>query len=161
MKVTLSVLMLLAFALLAEAGDPEHFALQEAGKYPLSVCPISGETLGEMGDPVVRNYDGREVKFCCPNCVGTFEKDLAASMKILDRKIIEAEQATYPLNKCVVSGETLGGMGDPVMHMYKNQLVKFCCENCIESFEKDPAKYLAMIRMAEQNDEAPAEEKAE
>lgn len=128
-----------------------------AGKYPLTVCPISGETLGEMGDPVVKVYDGREVKFCCKNCVGTFEKDLASSMKILDEKIVAAGKASYPLGTCVVSGEKLGGMGEPVVHMYKNRMVEFCCANCISTFEKDPDKYLAMIDAAAK----PVEEKTE
>ncbi len=129
-----------------------------AGAYPLAVCPVSGETLGEMGDPVVKVYDGREVKFCCKNCVGTFEKDLKSSMSILDNKIIEAKSASYPLGVCVVSGEKLGGMGEPVKHMYKNRLVEFCCGNCIATFEKDPDKYLAMIDAAAKPAEAvPAE----
>ncbi len=129
-----------------------------AGAYPLAICPVSGETLGEMGSPVVKVYDGREVKFCCKNCVGTFEKDLKSSMSILDKKIVEAKSESYPLGTCVVSGEKLGGMGDPVVHNYKNRIVKFCCGNCIATFEKDPDKYLAMIDAAGKPAEAvPAE----
>ena len=129
-----------------------------AGAYPLAVCPVSGETLGEMGDPVVKVYEGREVKFCCKNCVGTFEKGLKSSMSILDKKIVEAKSESYPLGTCVVSGEKLGGMGDPVVHNYKNRIVKFCCGNCIATFEKDPDKYLAMIDAAGKPAEAvPAE----
>lgn len=125
-----------------------------ANKYPLTVCPVSGETLGGMGEPVTKVYEGREVKFCCANCIGTFEKDLASSMKILDRKIAEAQSASYPLETCVVSGEKLGGMGEPVVHNYKNRIVKFCCGNCIATFEKDPDKYLAMIDAAAKPAEA-------
>lgn len=132
--------------------------VSDAGKYPLNTCPVSNETLGEMGDPVVKVYDGREVKFCCKNCVGTFEKDLKSSMNILDKKIAEAKTESYPLGTCVVSGEKLGGMGDPVVHNYKNRIVKFCCGNCIATFEKDPDKYLAMIDAAGKPAEAaPAE----
>ncbi|MBK6909318.1 MAG: hypothetical protein IPH10_00045 [bacterium] len=122
--------------------------------------PISGEKLGEMGDPVVKEYEGREVKFCCKNCVGTFEKDLKSSFKILDEKIVAATTDGYPLATCVVSGEKLGGMGEPVTYMYKNQLVKFCCANCIGTFEKDPGKFLAMIHPAAEVKEAAADDKA-
>ena len=154
-------LVALCFTLLtAQAADTTPSATLDAGKYPLSVCPISGEKLGEMGDPVVKEYEGREVKFCCKNCVGTFEKDLKSSFKILDEKIVEATTDGYPLATCVVSGEKLGGMGEPVTYMYKNQLVKFCCANCIGTFEKDPGKFLAMIHPAAEVKEAAAEDKA-
>jgi YHS domain-containing protein len=129
----------------AEDTTPATEEVSAAGKYPLTTCPVSGETLGEMGDPVVKVYDGREVKFCCKNCVGTFEKDLASSMNILNEKIYTAQKDAYPLKTCVVSGEHLGGMGDPYPYMYKNRLVMFCCENCVKSFEKEPDKYLSMI----------------
>lgn len=158
MKSTILILAaLFVFAAFA-FGEEAAPAVADAGKYPLNVCPISGETLGEMGDPVVKVYDGREVKFCCGNCVGPFEKNLEKSMKILDEKIVAAKKDSYPLATCVVSGEKLGGMGEPYVHMYKNQLVMFCCGNCVGTFEKDPAKFLAMIDAAAKPAEAaPAE----
>ena len=79
-------------------------------------------------------------------------------MKILDRKIAEAQSASYPLETCVVSGEKLGGMGEPVVHNYKNRIVKFCCGNCVATFEKDPDKYLAMIDAAAKPAEAEPKE---
>jgi hypothetical protein len=39
----------------ARVGDP----------YPLATCPITGKKLGSMGDPVIKVYDGREVRYCC------------------------------------------------------------------------------------------------
>jgi hypothetical protein len=30
-----------------------------------------------MGEPVVKVYDGQQVKFCCNSCVKDFEKDKA------------------------------------------------------------------------------------
>ncbi|MBI5060543.1 hypothetical protein HZB60_12280 [candidate division KSB1 bacterium] len=127
----------------------------QAAAYPLEKCIVSGESLGEMGKPVVKTYDGREVKFCCNNCVKTFEKDQTKWMTKLDDAIISVQSKTYPIETCVVSGEKLGGMGDPVNYMYKNQLVKFCCKSCIGSFEKDPEKYLKMLSPAPAAD-APA-----
>lgn len=159
-KMILYALALVMGVTLAFADDnaPATEEVSAAGKYPLTTCPISGETLGEMGDPVVKVYDGREVKFCCNNCVGPFEKDLAASMQILDEKIYAAAKDTYPMKTCVVSGEHLGGMGEPFPHMYKNRLVMFCCENCVATFEKEPIKYLSMIDAAMT---APAEDHKE
>jgi len=51
----------------------------------------------------------------------------------------------YTLDTCVVSGEKLGGMGDPVVFVYKGQEIKLCCKSCRGDFDKDPAKYLAKL----------------
>jgi YHS domain-containing protein len=47
----------------------------------LKTCPVSGDKLGEMGDPYVFVYQGQEVKLCCPNCKKDFEKDPAKYLK--------------------------------------------------------------------------------
>ncbi|MBU0507607.1 hypothetical protein KKH27_02040 [bacterium] len=119
-----------------------------AAAYPLDYCIISGEKLGEAGAPVVKTYDGREVKFCCNQCVKSFEKDPANWTKKLDKAIVETQQDHYPLETCVVSGEKLGGMGEPTNYVYQNRLVRFCCDGCIKTFEKNPEKYLGMIDAA-------------
>lgn len=51
----------------------------------------------------------------------------------------------YTLDTCVVSGEKLGSMGDPVVKVYDGQQVKFCCSSCVKDFEKDKAKFIAKI----------------
>jgi YHS domain-containing protein len=118
--------------------------------YPLDYCVVTGEKLGGMGAPVVYDYKGREIQFCCNGCVKTFEKDPKKYLKKIDEAIIAKEKKTYPLTTCVVTGEKLGGMGTPVDYVYNNQLVRFCCKGCISTFEKDPNKYLAMIKTAEE-----------
>jgi len=45
--------------------------------YPLDVCLVSGEKLGEMGEPHVITYEGQQIKFCCKSCLPKFEKDPA------------------------------------------------------------------------------------
>lgn len=45
--------------------------------YPLEVCLVSGEKLGEMGEPHVITHEGQQIKFCCKSCVPKFEKDPA------------------------------------------------------------------------------------
>lgn len=51
----------------------------------------------------------------------------------------------YPLNVCIVGGEKLGSMGEPVSFIYQGQQVKFCCGGCQPEFEKDPAKFLQKL----------------
>lgn len=180
-------------------------AKDKAAAYPLTTCPISGGKLGSMGEPVVKVYEGREVKFCCASCPPTFEKDVAKSLAKLDESIIkdqtpfypldtsvvtgkklpakpvdwvyenrlvrlgdEAEKAEfkkdaakhlaaldkaavekqtkdYPLQTCAVSKEKLGSMGKPVDMIVAGRLVRLCCNDCVKSVGKDPAKYIAMV----------------
>ena len=52
---------------------------------------------------------------------------------------------TVAAQLCPVSGEKLGGMGDPYVLKYEGQEVKLCCENCKADFLKDPKKYLSKM----------------
>jgi hypothetical protein len=57
---------------------------------------------------------------------------------------------SYPLNVCVVSGDKLGEMGQPVEYVYKqpgkpDRVIQFCCKDCIKDFEKEPAKYVQKL----------------
>jgi hypothetical protein len=52
----------------------------------------------------------------------------------------------YPLTTCVVSGEALGSMGDPVVLTHEGREVRLCCDSCIPKFNADPAKYLEKLK---------------
>ena len=58
--------------------------------------------------------------------------------------------APYPLTTCVVSGDKLGGMGGPVIIHYHGIEVRFCCHECVATFNENPAKYLAKLKSAAQ-----------
>ena len=64
------------------------------------------------------------------------------------------EIAAYPLQNCTVSGDKLGGsMGPAQDYVWRvagqpDRLVRFCCNDCLEDFQKTPAKFLAMIDTA-------------
>ena len=63
-------------------------------------------------------------------------------------------KAEYPTTQCVVSDDKLGGeMGLPADYIYKaegkpDRLVRFCCKDCVDDFNKDPKKYLGEIDKA-------------
>lgn len=118
--------------------------------YPIDYCLVSGEKLGGMGEPVKIDYEGREIRFCCDNCVTTFRQKPGKYLKKLDKEIIKSQSEDYPLTTCVVSGEELGKMGPPVKYIYKNQLVEFCCSGCIDTFKEHPADYLNKVLTARQ-----------
>jgi hypothetical protein len=61
--------------------------------YPLDICIVSGEKLGEMGKPIVFVYTttnvNQEIKFCCTMCKPKFLKDPDTYLK----KLTAAEAA--------------------------------------------------------------------
>ena len=118
---------------------------QQTSAYPLDACPMSGKKLGAAASHEVRTYDGREIRFCGPGCAAKFEKDLEANLGALDQKIIDAQKADYPLTQCLISGADLGSMGAGYDHVHDNQLVRFCCKGCLETFQQDPDRYLGEL----------------
>jgi hypothetical protein len=58
---------------------------------------------------------------------------------------------SYPLTTCVVSHDSLGGMGETVDAMYDGRLIRFCCKGCVKSFNKNPEKYLKEIDSAKKS----------
>ena len=126
----------------------EEVIQSQLPSYPLSKCPISGEALGSMGDPIDFVHGTRLVRFCCKSCVKSFEKDPAPAMKQIDDALIEAQKKTYGTDQCVVSDEPLTAQGEPIDFLYGTRLVRFCCKGCIKEFRKDPAKYLTALEAA-------------
>jgi hypothetical protein len=51
----------------------------------------------------------------------------------------------YPLDVCIVSGEKLGSMGEPIVIVHQGQQIKLCCKSCKPDFEKEPAKFLSKL----------------
>jgi len=83
---------LTAALLLTSFGAAPLTGFADEGKeklkpYTLETCVVSGDKLGEMGKPFVYEYKGREIKFCCKNCLKDFNKEPAKYVK----KIEEAE----------------------------------------------------------------------
>ena len=79
----------LAAPLTALAADNKDEKKPEKAKpYTLKTCPVSDEKLGEMGDPYVFSYEGREIKLCCKDCKKDFDKNPKKFLK----KIEDAEK---------------------------------------------------------------------
>jgi hypothetical protein len=54
----------------------------------------------------------------------------------------------YPLSTCLISGQKLGAHGEPYTFTRDGQEVKWCCESCLEDFDKDAAKLMPKIKEA-------------
>ena len=79
----LTLTALLTLSLVASAAEEKK--TEKAKPYPLKTCVVSEEKFGgDMGDPYVFTYQGREVKLCCKGCLDDFKKDTAKYVKKLD-----------------------------------------------------------------------------
>ncbi len=118
--------------------------------YTLDVCVVSGEKLGSMGEPVVKSYDGREVRFCCESCIKKFEADKDKYIKRIDELLIEQQMPHYPMTMCLVMPDDKleGGHEESVKMIYRNRLVRFCCPDCVKDFKADPDQYVAKLDAA-------------
>lgn len=112
--------------------------------YPFTLpdCPIGGR-LGSMGDPVVRVYDNREVRFCCAGCIGEFESNQGKYWGKIDEKIVEQQLMHYPIDICIVTSEKLGA--DTVNHIHDNRLVRLANAAAVAAFKVDPTKRLKAL----------------
>jgi hypothetical protein len=59
-------------------------AAKKVKPYKAETCLVSGEKLGEMGEPYVLIRKGQEVKLCCKGCLKDFNKDQATYLKKLE-----------------------------------------------------------------------------
>lgn len=87
--VSISALLLSAIVMSAGANAAEGDA-KTIKPYTLDTCAISGEKLGDMGDAVVKEYNGQQVKFCCKGCVKKFEKDIDGNLKKVNEEMAKA-----------------------------------------------------------------------
>lgn len=74
-----------------------------------------------------------------PGCCGGLAQPMASSTNAVPDL----------LTTCPVSGDKLGEMGKPFTFVYKDQEVKLCCKSCKKKFDKDPEKYMKLIRAAD------------
>ena len=116
--------------------------------YTLSTCPVSGQKLGSMGDPITVMYENRQIILCCAGCQAKFEKEPQTYLEKVDKEMIKDQLPYYPLDTCIISKQKLTAMGEPINRIYNNRLVRFCCNNCVAGFEKDPETYLTKLNAA-------------
>ena len=136
--------LVLTIALAAGAKEEEKSASARVGDaYTLGVCPVSGEKLGSMGDPVVFVKDGKEVRLCCAGCQKKFDANAEAMIKDIDAKLIADQESHYPAKTCINSGAELQDGG--VSFVVGNRLVKTCCTKCEAKVKADPASFLAKL----------------
>jgi len=119
--------------------------------YPLTTCPVSGAALENGG--VAKEYDGREVRFCCPGCPASFEEDVEASLAKVDEAIIEDQKPVYPIEACVVMEHDMDLEG-ATWFVADNRAFATCCASCARKVKAEPAEFAKAL------DEAAKEKQA-
>src|SRR5947207_13438 len=114
--------------------------------YPLMVCAVTGAKLDDKAVDCV--IGTRLVRVSNPEAAEKLERDPSAAMAKVDEAYIKIQLASYPLKTCPISGEELGGMGDSVSKLYGTMLVRFCCNDCVKTFEKSPDEALKKLAAA-------------
>jgi len=92
-----------AILLTASVGRAADNTSEKLKPYPLESCVVSGEKLGEMGKPFVYQYEGREIKFCCKNCLKDFKKDTAKYIKKIEEAEAKAKKSRGHGRACSVA----------------------------------------------------------
>jgi hypothetical protein len=109
-------------------GDQLQIAVQKT-------CPVSGEALGKMGDPI-KVQVGQQVAFlCCKSCQ---DKELNAKhWKTIQTNIATAQGI------CPIMGKPVSA--DMKSTVVRGQQVFVCCPPCIAKIEADPIPALSKV----------------
>lgn len=149
-----AVAVLAALLPLPLAALSQKDAGPKGSPYTLTTCIVSGKPLPEKPHILVYSNDkdpiddGREIRFCCPNCAETFLKDPKPYLSKIDAAMIDQQLAHYPAGNCpVMADETLPDPRGPEAKdadnvIVGNQLVRLCCGKCVKKVKADPERYV-------------------
>lgn len=150
---------------IVEAGKDrsQRLVYQEIASIPISerqllesaiatqkTCPVTGQPLGSMGDPVAVEVAGERLFVCCAACVPKVEADPNKYLsKPLTVEVVQVSLSDQPLiakqANCPVMDIPLDSMGGPVKLLVGDKPLFLCCEGCLKKVQSDPAKYLATV----------------
>lgn len=134
---TIAVLLLtLSVAVAAADAKPADTANAPELKAQ-TLCPVMG---GKIDSTIYTDIQGQRVYLCCAGCIKPLKKDPDKYFKkaAADGVLFENVQTS-----CPVSGKEL--KEKKVYADHEGRRVYFCCEGCIDKFEKDPQKYFTLF----------------
>lgn len=99
------------------------------------ICPVSGQKLGSMGNPIRVMLNDQTTFLCCKACV---EKPANGKHWATIQGNLKKAQAV-----CPVTGESLPKDARSVV--VDGRQIYVCCPSCIEDINGDKAKYLARL----------------
>ncbi|MHB1033410.1 MAG: hypothetical protein ACYC35_03365 [Pirellulales bacterium] len=147
------------FALSKATPQVTLAALDESDRAGIArqrVCPVTGGELGGMGDPIKVLIDGQPLYLCCQGCVAKVKNNPVAYLpKATPRVTLAAlgegdRDGIARQQVCPVTGERLGGMGDPIKVLVDGQPLYLCCQGCVAKVKTNPEAYLAKVGQSHQ-----------
>ncbi len=122
---------LIAATSLLGAAAPEKEKVQ-----PQTTCPVMG---GNVNKALFAEYGGKRIYVCCKECLETVKNDPVKYIRDLEAGGVTLEKVQA---NCPVMG---GEINKKVFADHNGKRVYFCCPGCIETFKKDPDKYLKKL----------------
>lgn len=127
-------------------ADPDTYTKQVDALYTASIrdelriavqeiCPVSGQKLGSMGDPLKVKVGEETVFLCCKGCMGKEIK--REHWAKIHTNIAEAQGV------CPVMGSDLPKT--PKWSIVEGQIVYVCCPPCTKKLAAQPAEYLQKV----------------
>jgi hypothetical protein len=133
-----------AFAAFALAGraelPPEDAAAKRKEADRLfaaaqEICPVTGMTLGSMGEPRRAKSGERTVYLCCRSCLG--EAMAPEHWKQTQKNLAEAQGVCPVMKKSLPE--------NAASDVVEGRAIFVCCKPCIKKVTADPAKALALV----------------
>ncbi|MFV1957860.1 MAG: YHS domain-containing protein [Planctomycetota bacterium] len=153
-----AVTMVAGLATAGTTSPAELASAAQAAGTANGLCPVLNKPVTPQAGTVP--YRGEKIGFCCPGCVAKFKAD---PVRFMDE--MRLDPATYGYTSkgptlasmqkaakavgsanglCPVMGRKVSPTGGAVT--YKGQKVAFCCKGCLGKFQKDPERYMRMMR---------------
>ncbi len=122
-----------------ETMKVRHATPAEVGKKAL--CPVMNINFEVAKNTQVIDYKGKSYFFCCDHCVADFKKnpDKFSEGLLQPREPTSAEVGT--MVTCQVMGTKFEVAKTTPVIDYKGKSYFFCCENCVQEFQKNPDKF--------------------
>ncbi len=135
----LYALFLAAAAVAAPAASAAKSEGHEPTKKAQTTCPVMG---GKIDKKISADYQGKRIYLCCAKCVDTFKKDPDKYIKKLEEQGVALASAGKPQTVCPVMG---GKIDKKISADHQGKRIYFCCARCVDTFKKDPDKYLKKL----------------
>lgn len=125
----------------------DHVMIQDQlPLYPLKTSIVSGKLLGPSPTDFV--WGNRLFRVTAPDERDMVLADPARYIRLLDRAVIDAQEASYGMpQKCPVQGDILPS-DHPVDIVVANRMIRVCCGRCVRVVKARPSQYLGMVEYA-------------
>ena len=122
------------------AGKHEPASQEQKTEIKLqTTCPVMG---GAIDKHLYVDHEGKRVYICCKGCEAPLKKDPAKYIKAL-----EAEGITVA--KLQTECPVMGGAIDKALYVdHAGKRIYVCCQGCIATVQKDPAKTIKSMEAA-------------